>query len=299
MNKRPQIFDRSLERAIPIVFVLLWSTGWIVARLAADGADPLTFLLFRFAGAAMCLVVYAAVAGASWPRAGMDWVHALASGVLLHGLYLGGVWWAIGHGLPASISALLAALQPILTAFLAPRLAAESITARQWTGIFLGFGGLLLVLEPNLLKVDSSHLWTALLPLFVNALGMLSLTLGTFYQKRFIRTGDLRTVSVLQFVSAFLVTLPLAFFLEDMRITWTHQTIAALVWSILAVSVVSIALLLHLLRRGEVARSAQLIYLVPPTAALQVFLLFGERLEPIQLAGMIVTTAGVALAVKR
>src|SRR5665647_1673598 len=117
MKKRSQIFDRSLERAIPIVFVLLWSTGWIVARLAADDADPLTFLLFRFAGAAICLAIYAAIAGACWPRAGMDWLHALASGVLLHGLYLGGVWWAIGHGVPASISALLAALQPILTAF--------------------------------------------------------------------------------------------------------------------------------------------------------------------------------------
>ncbi|MDB5651775.1 MAG: putative amino-acid metabolite efflux pump [Hyphomicrobiales bacterium] len=299
MNKRSHIVDRALESAIPVAFVLLWSTGWIVARFAADDADPLTFLSFRYAGAASCLAVYAFAAGAVWPRAAMDWVHALFSGVLLHAFYLGGVWWAIAHGVPASVSALLAALQPILTAFLAPRLAGETITARQWMGIGLGLTGLTLVLAPKLAAIEPGQLGTALLPVLVNAAGMLFLTLGTFYQKRFIRTGDLRTVSVLQFVSAFAVTLPLAYLFENMRVVWTPNALMALGWSILAISVVSIALLLHLLRRGEVARSAQLIYLVPPAAALQVYLLFGERLAPIQIAGMVVTTVGVALAIKR
>lgn len=299
MNKRSHIFDRSLTAAIPIAFVLLWSTGWIVARLAADDADPLTFLIFRYAGAAFCLGAFAWLAGAEWPRSRAEWLHALASGVLLHALYLGGIWWAIAHGVPATISALLAALQPILTAILAPWLVGERIGPRQWLGVALGFAGLLLVLAPKLLALDTGQVAGVVVPLLINVAGMVSLTFGTFYQKRYIRTGDLRTISFLQFISAMLATIPLAYLFEDMRIVWSRDVIIAMVWSVVAVSIISIALLLHLIRRGEVARSAQLVYLVPPTAAVQAFLLFGERLSIVQLFGMAVTVTGVMLATRR
>lgn len=293
------MFDKCIAALIPVSFVLLWSTGWIVARLAADDADPLTFLIFRYAGAAACLGIFAAIAGAEWPRSRAEWAHALVSGIFLHALYLGGIWWAVAHGVPASISALLAALQPILTVLLAPWLVGEIIVARQWIGVSIGLAGLLLVLAPKLLSLEPDQLGSAIAPLAINAVGMVSLTLGTFYQKRYIRTGDLRTVSFLQFASAMLVTIPLAYIFEDMRIVWTTDVVIAMAWSVVAVSIISIALLLHLIRRGEVARSAQLVYLVPPTAAVQAYFLFGERLTGIQLAGMAVTVAGVVLATRR
>ena len=284
---------------IPTAFVLLWSTGWIVAHYAAIDAGVLTFLLFRYAGAAFLLTVYALVSGTTWPRSAHAWGHALASGVLIHALYLGGIWWAVAHGVPASISALLAALQPLLTAILAPHLAGERIGPVQWAGISLGLVGLILVLGPKLANVDPVELDTITLLLVINACGMVALTLGTFYQKRYLRTGDLGSMAALQFIGAFVVTLPFAFWLEDMRIDFTWNTWLSLAWSIGALSIVSIALLLHLIRKGEVARSAQLIYLVPPAAAIQAFLLFGETLSPVQIAGMMVTTLGVALAVRR
>ena len=287
------------NRAIPLVFVLLWSTGWIVARYAADYADPLTFLAARYALAGAALILFALLAGAAWPRHGADWGHALFSGILVHALYLGGVWWAIRQGVPASVSALIAALQPILSALLAPKFAGERISPLRWAGVALGLAGLLLVLSPRLVGVSPEALRAAALPLAVNCLAMLSVTLGTFYQKRFIHTGDLRAVSVLQYAGALLVTLPAAFLLEPMRIVWNPLMAGVMAWSVLGLSIGAFSLLLVLIRRGEVARSAQLIYLVPPTAALQAWLLFGEQLAPVQLAGMAVTVLGVALASRK
>lgn len=299
MKIRATILDSFAYGAIPAAFVLLWSTGWIVARLAAEDAEPLTFLLYRYAGAATCIGIFALLARAEWPRTGMDWVHAFVSGIFIHAFYLAGIWWAVAHGVPASISALMASLQPILSALLAPYVLGERIRALQWLGVTLGFAGLVLVLTPKLLAIDPGQMGTTLWPLGINVLGMISLTVGTFYQKRFVRTGDLRTVTMLQFVASFAVTLPMALLFENMRVTWTPETVVALVWSVVAVSIVSIALLLFLIRNGDVSRSAQLVYLVPPAAAIQAWLLFGERLSAVQLGGMMVTALGVALAVRR
>lgn len=299
MDKRDAQASSWSTKLIPGVFVLLWSTGWIVARYAALDAAPLTFLLFRYAGAATFLALFALLSGAAWPKTAGDWGHALFSGVLIHAIYLGGIWWAISHGVPASISALLAALQPILTAALAPRLAGERIGLVAWAGVILGLAGLLLVLGPKLASVDPSQLAPMTLLLVINAVGMIALTLGMFYQKRYLHDGDLRTVAALQFVGALVVTIPFAIGLEGMRIDFTLNTILSLAWAVGALSIVSIVLLLRLVRAGEVSRSAQLIYLVPPAAAIQAFLLFGETLGPIQIMGMLVTSLGVALAVKR
>lgn len=288
-----------LLRVAPPLFVLIWSTGWIVAGFAADFADPLTFLSARYLLAGLCLTLFAAGAGAIWPRDAKSWAQAMFSGVLLHAIYLGGVWWAIRHGLPASISGLLAAIQPILTAVLSPIILREPITRTQWAGVGLGLAGLILVLWPKLAGVSSLALSAALAPLIVNAVSMVSVTLGSFYQKKYIATGDLRTVSVLQYLGALVVTLPAAWLLEDMRIVWSAKAVATMAWAVLALSIGAIGLLLMLIRRGAVARSAVLIYLVPPTVAIQAWAFFGETLLPVQLAGMALTVAGVALATRR
>jgi drug/metabolite transporter (DMT)-like permease len=288
-----------LLRLAPILFVLIWSSGWVVAGLAAPYADPLTFLAVRYAAAAAAMAGIALALKAEWPGSRADYGHALVSGVLLHAIYLGGVWWAIRHGLPAGISGLIAALQPILTALLAPALLRERISARQWAGVGLGFLGIALVLQPKLAGVAPGILGALMLPILVNVAAMLSVTLGSFYQKRFIPTGDLRTVTALQYVGAFAATLPAAFLLEPMVIQWNGAMVFVLAWSVLALSLGAIGLYLMLIRRGEVSRAAALIYLIPPTVAIEAWLLFGETLAAIQLVGMAVTVAGVALATRR
>ncbi len=177
--------------------MLLWSTGWISAKYAAPHADPLWFLTVRFACAFAAIAAFAFAVRAPWPQDARGWGHAIISGVLLHGLYLGGVWWAVKHGLSAGISGLLAALQPLLTALLAPYLLGERVTARQWLGVGLGFFGVLLVLSPKLDWPSARRPGRAA----VNVGGMLAVTAGSFYQKRFVAAADLRTVTAVQYLA--------------------------------------------------------------------------------------------------
>ena len=285
------------DRAAPLSFVLIWSTGWIVARYSAEYADPLTFLCFRFGTAGLVLLGLAVAAGAPFPRAGRDWLHALVSGVFLHAIYLGGVWWAIRQGLPASLSALIAAIQPIATAMLAPALLGERGSWRRSLGVGLGLAGLVLVLWPKLGAVAVGA--GAVAPIAINVVAMLGATAGFFYQKRFLPAGDLRVMAGFQYVGALAVMLPAAFALEPMHVAWNATMLLVLAWSVLALSIGAIWLLLLLIRHGEVSRASALIYLVPPTAAAQAWLLFGETLSLGQLAGMALTAAGVSLASRR
>jgi drug/metabolite transporter (DMT)-like permease len=285
------------DRAAPIFFVLLWSTGWIVARFSADYADPLTFLCVRFGGAALAIFAIVLLSRASFPKRPAEIGHALVSGVLLHAIYLGGVWWAVRRGLPASVSALLAAVQPIATAILAPFILGERTSLRRLGGVALGLIGLALVLSPKLTTTSfgPGFAW----PVAVNIIAMLGATAGFFYQKHFQPSGDLRAIAGLQYIGALIAIAPFAYFLEPMHIAWNLTMALVLVWSVLALSIGAIWLLLLLIRHGEVSRAAQLIYLVPPTAAAQAYFLFGEELSILQIAGMAITAMGVAIANRR
>lgn len=289
----------SLERLAPALFVALWSTGWITARFAVDHATPLAFLVVRHSLTAVALTALAFALRSAWPRDAASLAHTAIAGLMIMAGYLGGVWWAIGQGMPAGISGLISAIQPILTALLAPLLLREIITARQWLGVVLGFAGIVLVLQPKLASLDEAGLRAALVPLIVNALAMVSVTLGTFYQKRFNATGDLVTAQAVQAGTAALVTLPIALLVEDMRFTINAATGGAMAWSVLMNSIGANFLLLMLLRRGAVSRAAALIYLMPPVVAFQAYLAFGETLTPVQIVGAVVTVVGVALVTRR
>ncbi len=280
-------------RIAPVFFVFLWSTGWISAKYAAPHADPLWFLTIRFACAGALIAAFAFAVRAPWPQDGRGWAHAIVSGVLLHGLYLGGVWWAVKHGLSASYSGLLAALQPLLTALLAPYLLGERVTARQWLGVAFGLAGVLLVLSPKLAAPPAETAW---IPLLVNVGAMLAVTAGSFYQKRFVPVADLRTVTAVQYLGALIVVAPVALLTESLRFDGSAEVLLTLAWSVLMLSVFSIAVMLTMIRRGEVTRVSALIYLVPATVAAQAWLLFGETLTGVQLLGMVLTVAGVHLA---
>lgn len=284
---------------MPLIFTFLWSTGWIVAGYSARYADALTFLSVRFATAAILVTLMALVAGVPWPRSRRAVIDIAITGILLHGVYLAGVWWAVRHGLPAGISGLIAGLQPILTALFAPVLVGERISGIRWLGIACGFVGIALVLQPQLAGVDPAALWGVLLPILINVVGMFAVTGGSFYQKAHVVSGDLRTMTAIQYTAAFLVTIPFAWALEPMRIEWNLTMALVLLWSVVVLSLGSIGLYLFMLRRGEVSRIATFLYLVPALVAIEAWLLFGETLSALQIAGMAVTILGVVLASRR
>jgi drug/metabolite transporter (DMT)-like permease len=284
------------SRVTPVLFVLIWSTGWVAAGYAAPYADALTFLTVRFTLATIALALLAVLAGARWPTGWTGWRHALIAGALMHGLYLSGVWVAVRMGLPAGISGLIAALQPLLTVAFSPWLIGERISARRWLGTALGFAGVGLVLAPKLVGVPPGALLAVAIPILINIAGMVAVTFGSFYQKRFLPAGDLRTMTAVQYLGALAITVPLMLAFEPMHIDWNLTVVLTMAWSVLGLSLGGIALFLLLIRRGEVSRAATLIYLVPPTVAVQAWVLFGEALSPVQIAGMVVTVAGVVLA---
>lgn len=284
----PSLFDR----AMPLLFVGIWATGFIVARLVAPHVEPLTFLMARYALSAGIFALIAAAVGAAWPRTVRGWRDALVAGVLMQGVYLGGVFWSVRHGLPAGISALITGLQPLLTALLAFPLLGERVGSRRWLGIVMGFAGAVLVLLPSLGAAGG----VAALPVAVCVAAMAGITLGTIWQKRTAAAADLRTNAAIQFIGAAVVTAPVAALTESWRFDGSWQVWIGLLWAVLGLSVGAISLLLILIKRGAVAGVASLFYLVPPLVAALAFALFGERLDAVQLCGMALAAAGVAVA---
>jgi drug/metabolite transporter (DMT)-like permease len=281
-----------LSRLAPPLFVLIWATGFVVARLVAPHAEPLTFLLLRYGLAILVLVAVAVAVRAPWPATRRGWQDGLVAGVLLHGCYLGGVFWAVTHGLPAGIAALIAGLQPLATGLIVGPLLGETVTTRRWFGIGVGFLGAALVIAPKLGTTGGF----SVLPLSVCLLATISITFGTVWQKRTGGAADLRTGTVVQYICAALVTLPVALATEDLRLDFVPALWFGLLWAVLGLSIGGIGLLLVLIRRGAVAGVASLLYLVPPVSALMAYGLFGETLSPLQVVGMVVAAGGVAIA---
>ncbi len=292
LTRDPPPQQDGLAFVAPALFVLIWSTGFIVARLVAPYADPLSFLGLRYLIAIAILAGAAFAAGAAWPRSRLEWRNQLVAGVLLHGVYLGGVFWSIKHGLPAGISALIIGLQPLVTGMFVGVFLGERVSRLRWAGIITGFVGAILVILPRLGTADGFPP----LPVLVCLLGTFSITLGTIWQKKTGAGQDLRTSTVVHFIGAALVTIPLALLLEEGRLDPTPEFWIGLFWAVFGLSIGAIFLLLVLIRRGAVAGVAALLYLVPPVSALMAYILFGETLAPVQIAGMAVAAAGVAIA---
>ena len=281
-----------LQRYSPLLFVLLWSTGFIGARLGLPHAEPLTFLSLRYVLVIGLLCIVAAATRAAWPKTPRAWLHIGVSGVLVHGIYLGGVFVAISRGLPAGVSSVVVGIQPLLTAAVAGWLLGEIVSRRQWLGLALGFIGVVMVVQA---KFGTEFGWDALLPA---VLALFGITSGTLYQKRFCPTFDLRTGAIAQFLPALLLTAVVASMTESFRVSWTGEFVFALGWLTLVLSLGAISLLNLLIRRGGAVNVASLFYLVPPTTALMAWYLFDERLGVVAGMGMALAVAGVYLARK-
>ena len=278
-----------------MLFVSIWATGFLVARLVAGHADPLTFLTIRFACGTAIFTGLAALAGASRPREPRLWANAVVAGLLLQGIYLAGVFWSVSHGLPAAVCALITGLQPLLTAALAGPMLGDRVTRRQWMGILVGLIGATMVLAP---QVTSSVHAAAPVTVAVAALATVPITLGTIWQKRSGGGVDLRVGAAIQFAASGLVIAPVALLTEDMRFDGSWEAWSALTWSVIGLSVGGMTLLLMMIGRSAVSVVASLFYLVPPVVAVLAFMLFGEALGAVQIAGLIVASAGVAITTR-
>jgi drug/metabolite transporter (DMT)-like permease len=283
---------KRFSSTFPLVFVLLWSTGFIGARLGLPHAEPLTFLLIRYIAVIGGMSLVAVVTGATWPATPKAWFHIGIAGLLLHGVYLGGVFIAISKGLPAGVTSLVVGVQPLLTAVGAGWLLHETVLRRQWLGLLLGLVGVGLVVFN---KLGSGFEAEALLPALAALLGI---TAGTLYQKRFCPPFDWRTGAVAQFLPTAVVTFALAALTESFRVEWTGEFVFALGWLVLVLSIGAISLLNWLIRNSDAVNIASLFYLVPPCTALVAWQLFGEAFTGIALVGMALTVWGVYLARK-
>ena len=284
--------NNGLTRLMPLLFVLIWATGFIVARGIAPYAAPLTFLSVRFTLSAAAFAGLAVVTRSPWPKTWQGWRVAIISGLLLQGAYLAGVFWSVHQGLPSGIAALVGGLQPLMTACLAGVLLSERVGWQRWLGILIGFAGAGLVLFPKL----GAGAGVPLVPFGVCFLGVLGFTLGTIWQKRTGAAADLRTGASIQFMGAAIVAIPLALLTEDVRLDWAWQAWVGLAWAVIGLSLGAISLLLLLIRRGAVSGVASLLYLVPPATSLIAFFAFGEQLAGIQIAGILLAAVGVAVA---
>jgi drug/metabolite transporter (DMT)-like permease len=278
---------------MPGVFVLLWSTGFIGAKLGTPYAPPFTFLLIRFVVVAASLLATAVVLRSPWPR--REHLGRLAVvGLLIHGCYLGGVFLAISLGVPAGMAALMVSLQPLTTAIVAGPYLGERLRPVQWLGLVLGLLGVALVVADKLgwRQGDVGGV-------LASVVALAGITAGTLYQKRHATGMNLVTGSFVQFVAAGLAMLPLVFLFEGQAVQWTGEFVFALLWLSFVLSIGAITLLHLLIRRGAAAKVASLFYLTPAVTAVIAWLLFDETLSALAIGGMIVAIGGVALVSRR
>ena len=279
--------------AMPVIFVGIWSTGFIVARYGMPNSPPFAFLWLRFAFSILCFLPWIWISKVPWPSDKKQWLHLGVTGIFLQAGYLGGVWSAVKGGMGSGLSALIVGLQPVLTAIWLSSQGGQ-VTRRQWLGLLLGFVGLSMVVSHKL----EGGIEVTPLSLSMAFMALAAITIGTLYQKQFVKPCDVRTASSVQLMAAWLVTLPLAM-VETESIQWNHQMLYAMAWSVLCLTLGGSSLFYMLIQRGAAASVTSLMYLVPPTTAVLALILFGETMTWVTLLGILVTALGVSLVVRQ
>jgi drug/metabolite transporter (DMT)-like permease len=289
MNRDP---ENLAARAAPAIFVVLWSTGFVATKYVVHNADPLTYLAIRMALVVALMAVIVVIARPRWPdRIGI--AHSAVAGILVHGFYLGGTAIAIAHSIPAGLSALIPGLQPILTSTIANRWLGERVTPMQWAGLLLGLAGVLLILHNRPMSGEAGWGWLA------SAVSLVSITLGTLYQRRYCNAIDWRAGNLVQYIAVTMFFAIGAWLFENNVVHWTAEFALALTWLVVVLSIGSIGLLYWLIRRSAATSVASLFYLVPAVTALMAYVLFGERLDAIAIVGMTACAAAVFLVNRR
>ncbi len=289
MNQDP---ENLAARAAPAVFVVLWSTGFIGTKYVLNGAEPLTYLAIRMVLVVALMAIIVAIARPQWPdRSGIG--HSVVAGLLVHGFYLAGTAVAIAHSIPAGLSALIPGLQPILTSTLANRWLGERVTPRQWSGLLLGLAGVVLILHNRPMSGEAGWGWLA------SGVSLVSITLGTLYQRRYCGNIDWRAGNLVQFVAVAVLFAAGAWLFESGVVHWTSEFVLSVIWLAVVLSIGSIGLLYWLIRRSAATSVASLFYLVPAVTAVMAYVLFGERLDSVAIGGMVACAAAVFLVNRR
>ena len=285
-------FENPAARAAPAIFVVLWSTGFVATKYVVHDAEPLTYLAIRMALVVGLMAVIAAIARPKWPdRIGV--AHSAVAGILVHGFYLGGTAIAIAHSIPAGLSALIPGLQPILTSTLANRWLGERVTPLQWTGLLLGLAGVVLILHDRPMSGEAGWGWLA------SGVSLVSITLGTLYQRRYCGQIDWLAGNLIQYIAVGIFFAGAAWLFENNVVHWTREFVLALLWLVVVLSIGSIGLLYWLIRRSAATSVASLFYLVPAVTAAMAYVLFGERLDIVAITGMVACAAAVFLVNRR
>lgn len=277
---------------LPLVFVFLWSTGFVVAALVAPYAEPLSILTLRFGGAAILLLLFGLIMRGVWPDRRRA-LQIVVSGALIHGVYLSWVFWAVKNGMPAGVSALLVGLQPLLTAIFASPILGEKISFRHWAGLLIGILGCAMVVSPKL-GIDGSGINT--FTIGAHIIAVFGIVFGSIFQKKYIGAMNFKTEPGLQLIGGFLVALPIALLTESFEFTLSRDLIIGYLWMTAILSCMAFTLYMYLLQQDGATKVASVFYLVPAFAAFEGYLLFGDTLTVFQLIGMAVTTLAVALA---
>src|SRR5450755_2232407 len=294
-QSKPQMnrdFEQLAARAAPAIFVVLWSTGFIATEYVLHNADPLTYLAIRMALVVALMAVIVAITRPIWPdRAGIG--HSIVAGILVHGFYLGGTSVAMAHSIPAGLSALIPGLQPLLTSTIANRWLGERVTPLQWGGLLLGLAGVVLILHDRPMSGDAGWGWLA------SGVSLVSITLGTLYQRRYCNRIDWRAGNLVQYVAVTIFFAAGAWLFENNVVHWTREFVLSLMWLAVVLSIGSIGLLYWLIRHSAATSVASLFYLVPAVTAVMAYVLFGEQLDTVAIAGMIACAAAVFLVNRR
>src|SRR6202162_1520074 len=288
--------SRNLEKlaahAAPAIFVVLWSTGFIATKYVLHNAEPLTYLAIRMTVVVGLMAIIVAITRPQWPdRPGVG--HSVVAGILVHGFYLGGTAVAIAHSIPAGLSALIPGLQPILTSTLANRWLGERVTALQWTGLLLGLAGVVLILHNRPMSGEAGWGWLA------SGVSLVSITLGTLYQRRYCGDIDWRARNLVQYIAVTIFFAVGAWLFESNVVHWTSEFVLSVIWLAVVLSIGSIGLLYWLIRRSAATSVASLFYPVPAVTAVMAFVLFGGRLDVVAVIGMIACAAAVFLVNRR
>jgi drug/metabolite transporter (DMT)-like permease len=285
-------FEELAARAAPAIFVVLWSTGFVATKYVVNNAEPLSYLAIRMAIVVLLMAVIVAIVRPKWPdRIGI--FHSAVAGILVHGFYLGGTAIAIAHSIPAGLSALIPGLQPILTSTIANRWLGERVTPLQWGGLLLGLGGVVLILHNRPISGEAGWGWLA------SVVSLVSITIGTLYQRRYCNRIDWRAGNLLQYIAVTIFFGIGAWLFENNVVHWTTEFTLALAWLAVVLSIGSIGLLYWLIRHQAATSVASLFYLVPAVTSLMAYVLFGERLDAVAIAGMAACAAAVFLVNRR
>jgi len=294
LNTKP-IPQQLLLVGAPSLFVVLWSTGYISARLGLPYAEAGTFLMMRFALAAIVMVALVVVSRAPLPASFREWVHCAVVGALVHGLYLYGGFASIQEGLTPTTIAVVVGMQPVITAVLIGPILGEAVNIRQWGGFFLGTVGVVLVIVANFASIGFGSGAPAV---FLSLLCVLSISVGTLYQKRFCASVDLRSGTMIQLIIAAVMMWGISSWFETGHVEWTGTFVFALMWSVLVLSVGAYTLLWWLVRRNAATNVVSLFFLMPPVTAVFDWLLFDQRVSLITLMGIAIAVAGIAIVIR-